>query len=174
LTKNRAHRIVIETGRCFLREIVPDDAETAYRLNLDPEVIRYTGDPPFASIEDARRFLENYDHYKRYGFGRWAVIEKKSGDFLGWCGLKFTGDKNEHDIGFRFFKKYWNMGYATETARACVAHGLTHLRFPFIVGRAMRDNAASIKVLKKIGLTFWKEESCGGEEGVVYRIERPA
>lgn len=73
---------ILETNRLFLREITPDDAETAYLLNLDPEVIKYTGDEPFTSIEEARKFLENYDHYRKYGFGRWAVINKSTEEFF--------------------------------------------------------------------------------------------
>src|SRR5437868_543478 len=111
---------ITETPRLHLREITVDDAKNAYELNLDPEVIKYTGDGPFSSIEDARDFLSKYDHYKKYGFGRWAVINKTDNDFLGWCGLKYTEEKNEFDVGFRFFKKHWNKGYATESAKACI------------------------------------------------------
>ena len=44
-------------------------------------------------------------HYEKYDFGRWAVIDKENDAFLGWCGLKFTPELAEYDIGFRFFKK---------------------------------------------------------------------
>jgi ribosomal-protein-alanine N-acetyltransferase len=50
------------------------DAQLAYDLNLNPEVIKYTGDVPFKNIEEARSFIIDYDHYSKYGFGRWAVI----------------------------------------------------------------------------------------------------
>ncbi len=52
-----AENIILDTPRLLLREMTPVDAEQAYLLNLDPEVIRYTGDEPFDSIETARRFL---------------------------------------------------------------------------------------------------------------------
>ena len=83
-----ATHYILETPRLGLREITTADAEQAYLLNLDPEVIKYTGDEPFSSIEAARAFLEKYDHYKKYGFGRWAVIRKEDRSLLGWCGLK--------------------------------------------------------------------------------------
>jgi ribosomal-protein-alanine N-acetyltransferase len=161
---------ITETPRLHLREITVDDAKNAYELNLDPEVIKYTGDGPFSSIEDARDFLSKYDHYKKYGFGRWAVINKTDNDFLGWCGLKYTEEKNEFDVGFRFFKKHWNKGYATESAKACIDLGFNKFNMDRIVGRAMKENTASINVLKKIGLTFWKNDTCGGEDGVIYLI----
>lgn len=50
---------IFETSRLRLREITPDDAEQAYALNADPEVLRYTGDQSFASVPDAKEFLRN-------------------------------------------------------------------------------------------------------------------
>ena len=81
---------------------------------------------------------------------------KENDEFLGWCGLKFTEKLNEYDIGFRFFKKYWNKGYATESAKSCINYGINKLKMTEILGRAMKDNIASIKVLEKIGLQYKK------------------
>ncbi|OYU95828.1 MAG: GNAT family N-acetyltransferase [Bacteroidetes bacterium B1(2017)] len=164
--------ILLETKRTYLREITADDAEKAYLLNLDSEVIKYTGDSSFESIDKAREFLEDYDHYKKYGFGRWGVIDKTENEFLGWCGLKYTKELDEFDIGFRFFKKYWNMGYATETAKACIDLGFEKLGITEIVGRARKENIGSIRVLEKIGLVYSKHFNFDGQEGVIYKIEK--
>ena len=166
--------MLLETERTFLREMTPGDAEQAYSLNLDPEVVQYTGDEAFASVEAARSFLEGYDAYARFGVGRWAVIRKADERFLGWCGLKYTPDQNEYDIGFRFFKQYWNKGFATETARACIAYGFEQLALPAIVGRARKENEASIRVLEKVGLTFQQAFEEGGAEWHLYRITNDA
>lgn len=165
-------KMVLETERLVLREHTIGDAENAYLLNLDPEVIKYTGDESFKSIEEARTFLGNYNHYEKYGFGRWAVIDKATQEYLGWCGLKYTPELDEFDIGFRFMKKHWNNGYATEAATACLHLGFSTLGMNRIVGRAMKENMASIKVLQKIGLSYMDERNCGGEEGVLYKIEK--
>lgn len=162
-----------ETERLLLREMTPDDAEQAYLLNLDPEVVQYTGDVAFESVGEARRFLEQYDHYRRYGFGRWAVIRKEDASFLGWCGLKYTAELDEYDIGFRFMKRFWNQGYATEAAKACLELGFRRFEMEIIVGRAMKENAASIQVLRKIGLMFHSDYQFGEEAGVLYRLENP-
>lgn len=164
--------MVLETKRLYLREMNPKDAESFYLLNLDPDVVRYTGDEPFENIEEARQFLENYDQYKRYGFGRWAVIRKEDDAFLGWCGLKYTRELDEVDVGFRFFKKYWNKGYATESARACVDWGMDQLDVHEIIGRAMKENTASIRVLEKIGLTYDRDFDFELHSGVLYKIKR--
>lgn len=114
-------------------------------------MLKYTRDKPFETIESAMQFLENYDHYKKYGYGRWAIIARKNHDFLGWCGLKYTKSLNVIDLGFRFFKRCWNKGYATESARACLMIGFEKYKIHRIAGRVMKDNEYSIRVLEKIG-----------------------
>lgn len=162
---------VIETQRCYLRELSLDDAQSFYDLNTDPEVVKYTGDNPFATIDDAKSFLENYNQYELYGFGRWAVIDKKTNAFLGWCGLKFSPESDEVDLGFRFFRKYWNLGYATETAQACLEHGFNNLNLDTIIGRAMQANIGSVRVLEKIGMEFFGRFEFDQHPGVLYQIE---
>jgi RimJ/RimL family protein N-acetyltransferase len=77
---------------------------------------------------------------------------------------------DEVDIGFRFFKAVWNQGFATEAAQKCIELGFDSFGIKRIVGRAMVDNIASVKVLEKLGLTFLKEFDFDGKEGVIYEI----
>ncbi|MCA0445479.1 MAG: GNAT family N-acetyltransferase [Bacteroidetes bacterium] len=144
--------LILKTERLDLREFTPDDAIHLFNLNSDPEVVKYTGDGPYSSIEEARTFLEGYTCYFDYGMGRWAVIHRETGAWLGWCGLKFHPETGEVDIGFRFFREHWGKGYATESAKACLDYGFETLGLFQISGRALVDNLASIKVLVKIGL----------------------
>ncbi|WP_321297437.1 GNAT family N-acetyltransferase [Marinifilum fragile] len=112
-------KVVLETERLRLREFTPKDAQSMFDLNADPEVIKYTGDLPFESVEQAKAFLQNYNDYKKNGFGRWAMITKVENEFIGWCGLKLN-EEELIDLGFRVFRNHWNKGYASETAKACV------------------------------------------------------
>ncbi len=165
-------KLILETERLLLRELSVKDASHFYELNNDSEVLNFTGDEPFQNIEQARAFLENYDHYSLYGFGRWAVISKENESFLGWCGLNYSKELDEFDVGFRFFRKYWNQGFATEAAQACVNYGISELKIPEILGRAMKKNAASIKVLEKIGMTYSKDFDFDGNEGAIFSINQ--
>ena len=162
---------ILKTNRLYLRKLTTDDAKSLYLLNLDRDVIKYTGDKAFKNMVDAKIFLTNYDHYKKYDFGRWAVINKENNKFLGWCGLKYTQELEEYDIGFRFFKNVWNKGYATESAVACVKLGFEKYKMAEIVGRVMKENTGSIRVLEKIGLTYNKPFNFDGQEGLIYKIE---
>ena len=165
--------IVIKTPRLYLRALTSEDAEDLYLLNLDPDVVRYTGDMPFESVGEAIKFLQAYNQYQKYGCGRWAVTTIKEDKFIGWCGLNYTPGLDEFDIGFRFFKSEWNRGYATESARACIEHGFEKLNLSRIVGRAMKENIASLNVLEKIGLKYIHPIVFDDHEGLVYEIEKP-
>jgi len=163
---------ILKTERLILREFKANDAKSLYELNSDPEVIKYTGDPPFVSIEEAEEFILNYDQYKKYGFGRWAVILKSNNEFIGWCGIKYTESLDEHDIGFRFFQKHWDKCYATESAAACLHYALHTLNIEIVYGRAMKDNLSSIQVLKNIGMNYSHEIKFDGASGAVYFIKK--
>lgn len=162
---------ILETSRTWMRHLTIDDAEFFYALNNDPLVMQYTGDAAFQDQQAARDFLAHYDQYAKYGVGRMAVLLKENNECIGWCGLKFHPDTNQYDIGFRFFRNYWGQGYATETAKAVVDYGFRQLQLSRIIGRAMKENNASIKVLEKCGMTYVQESACGGEPGVLYVID---
>ncbi|MCX8532385.1 GNAT family N-acetyltransferase [Chryseobacterium luquanense] len=164
-------KTILETDRLLLREFDISDAKIFYELNLNPNVIKYTGNSAFKDIDEAKDFLKNYSDYQRNGYGRWAVIDKSTNQFLGWCGLKYDENLNETDIGFRFFEHFWNLGFATESAKACIDYGFNELNLNTIVGRAMKENTASIKVLEKIGLSYEKNFDFDGKDGVIYRIK---
>ena len=162
----------LETERTTMCKLTIEHAIDFYTLNLDKEVLKFTGDQPFQNLQSAIEFLTNYDQYEKYGVGRLAVIDKVTSEFLGWCGLKFTEVKNEYDIGFRFYKRHWNKGLATETAQKCLEFGFCDLKVEKIVARAMLENIGSIKVLEKIGMTFKGHFDFEGNEGVLYEIRK--
>ncbi len=162
---------LIETQRLLLRELDLKDAPTIFALNNDREVIKFTGDLPFKDEREAWKFLFQYDHYQKYGYGRWAVLLKEDLQFIGWCGLKFHPEDGSTDLGFRFFQKYWNKGYASEAADACLRYGFEELKLDKIIGRARLANHASIRVLQKTGMRQEREFSFDGQPGVIYFME---
>lgn len=168
----RGTQIVAETDRLILREFDVKDAEAFYNLNNNPEVLKFTGDDPFASISEAEQFIKNYDQYQLNGYGRWAVIEKVSGKFIGFSGLKLN-EQGDVDLGFRFFQEQWGKGYATESAIACMKIGFEQYKVDAIIGRADQNNIASVKVLEKLGMSFWKYDACEHlNDAVYYRIKK--
>jgi len=161
-----------DTPRFSLSEFHSNDALGLYLLNRSTEALRYTGDVPFPSVAAASEFIDNYDCYERLGFGRWAVHEKTSGAFAGWCGLGMAREDEDIDIGFRFLPAVWGRGYATECAQATLTHALQVLRVVRVIGRAHPQNLASIRVLQKIGMQFVAEQQQEDGRWAIYAIER--
>lgn len=153
-----------------MRPFQPEDAESMFLLNQDPEVIRYTGDAAFQSIEAARQFIVGYRNYELHGYGRYSVFTNDRTEYVGWCGLNFNKDTRETDVGFRLLKNHWGKGYATEAAIACVGFGF-ELGLKKIIGRSARENLASIRVLKNIGMQFEREFTAHGFICEQYFIE---
>jgi RimJ/RimL family protein N-acetyltransferase len=161
----------IETERLFLRELLPTDEEKMYELDSNPEVHKYLGQNPIHRMEEARKVIALIrQQYIDNGIGRWAVIEKKTGEFIGWSGLKFirefeNGKVNFYDIGYRLMPQYWGKGYATESAKAAIKYGFEELGLTEIIGSANVENIKSRRALEKCGLTFvetfyWNEILC--------------
>ena len=145
---------IINTKRLVLREFSPHDAEPLFRLNNNSEVMRYTGDPPFTDVLAAAKFINSYTHYSKFGFGRWAVTLRETGEFMGFCGLRKSESSLDVDLGFRLFQKHWAQGFATEAAGAALDAGFRQFELKDITGQAMRENLPSITVLQKLGLRF--------------------
>ena len=161
---------LLETQRLIFRKFQEEDAEGMFRLNSDADVIRYTGDDPFTSIEEARSFIQQYDAYKTSGYGRLTLLLKDTMEYIGWCGLRYDVNSRETDLGFRLLKSHWNKGFATEASMCCLQDGFQRLGLERIIGRAMMENTASIRVLKKIGMEYEKEFEAHGGICVQYFI----
>lgn len=166
-------QIIIETERLLLREFLTEDALSAYTLNSDPEVIKYTGDPPFASVEAARVFLEQYNAYATHGIGRYAIIRKSDEAFLGWCGLKYHPKERIVDLGYRLHRIHWGKGYATESAQATLRFAFENRRYFNVVAHAHVENKDSDKVLTNCNFNKIKEIIYDGQPTFLYKKENP-
>ena len=166
--------IIIETERLLLRTFTVDDAPLIYELNLNPDVTRYTGDP-VKDLHHAQLILEQIilPQYALYNHGRWAVHIKPDMEFIGWCGLKNRPERNEIDLGYRFMKNAWGKGYATEAAFACLRYGFEKLNMQRIVGRAMPQNVASLRVLEKCGMQYVGDEVVDDHPAKTYEAFNP-
>ncbi len=166
------NKIIAETERLILREITVNDTKAVYDLNDDPDVVRYTSDPAFKNLDEAKELILNniQKQYADNGFGRWAVILKSTGAFTGWCGLKLRDGATEVDLGYRFMKKFWGYGYATEAAMASIKYGFETAGLNRIIGMAMEQNTASIKVLEKCGMKFCRKDFMHDHDALVYEI----
>ena len=152
-------KVFAETENLILREIVVEDTGDMFRLDSDPLVHEYLGKNPISCMGKARYYIDHIRmQYEKYGIGRWAAIEKSSGDWIGWTGLKMNtewspnGHSNFYDVGYRFMPQYWGKGYATESSIAARDYFFEHFPNQKLCGIAELGNGASCRVLEKIGL----------------------
>ena len=150
--------MIIETERLILREMVLDDAEDMLRLHSVPEVQKYTGEAIITSLDEIKEKIKKLRtrDYERHGFGRWATLLKDEMQFTGWAGLKYLPQFDEVDLGYRFLPEFWGKGIATEASRAILKYGFDQLKLKKIIAIAMKEHVASIRVMQKVGMEFYK------------------
>ncbi len=149
--------IHIETERLIIRDLEEFDVDGMFALDSNPEVHKFLGNRPISTKDEAEKVIANIrQQYIDNGIGRWAIVDKKSNDFVGWAGLKFeTGLRKEfnyYDLGYRLRKEYWGKGIATETAVASLKYGFEKMNLKEIGAAADVDHIASNKILQRVGL----------------------
>jgi [ribosomal protein S5]-alanine N-acetyltransferase len=168
-----SHRVGPETERLYLRAFEPDDAPALFRMCSEPEVIRYVGPQQLFSVEETRKFIEDYPDFREHGFGRWACWLKSENKIIGFSGLKKLMDLGGAvDVGYRFFPEYWGKGFATESALVSIKFGFETLELPEIIGIVDPENPGSIHVLEKLGMVQDGRVTHAGLEGLRYVITR--
>ncbi len=152
-------KVIFETPRLFLSRFTEEDAPLIYKLNSDPEVVKYVHEPVLENENQAKEILTNIilPQYK-LNLGRWKIHTKNDYEFIGWCGLKYIKETGITDLGYRLLKTAWGKGFATEAAQYTLIYGLRDLKIEVITGMAHIENIASLKVLEKIGMKFSKTD----------------
>lgn len=168
--------IILETERLIIRPLEATDAPGMYLMDSDPEVQKYVGKKPVSTVQQIEEVIAMVQgQYAQFGIGRWAVIEKVSGEFAGWTGFKYmegpvNGHEGFYDFGYRFARRFWGRGFATEAGKATLAYGLRELKLKDIFAMTDCDNAASRNVLHKLGFIYqatfeWHSEPNWREAG---------
>lgn len=177
--------VFLETERLILRRFTTDDVDLLVELDADPDVMLYiTGGiaTPREEVETdiLPAFLAYYERYPGYGF--WAVVEKASGEFIGWFHFRPRPEDppDEPELGYRFHRTAWGKGYGTEGSRALIRLGFETLGTQRVHAEGMAVNTASRRVMEKAGLRYvrtfhqaWPYKIPGDEEGdVEYALTR--
>lgn len=96
---------MIETERLILREYEWKDFEAIYEILSDPEIMQHYPEP--FDEERTRNWIEwNFENYRKYGFGLWAVVLKEKEEFIGDCGITLQNISGEYlpEIGYHIHK----------------------------------------------------------------------
>jgi ribosomal-protein-alanine N-acetyltransferase len=144
----------LRTDRLVLRAIQPEDVEMYYqRLFADPEVMRFLpGGEPLPRERLDGLVERSRAHWEQHGYGVWVVCDGGDGEIRGQCGLRYVDEVDETEILYAYSRSSWGRGLATEAARATLAFGFEQSSLQRIVAYAVPDNAASTRVMEKLGM----------------------
>lgn len=161
----------ITTERLLLRPATLEDLDAWRAISRDAEEVWFGA--PTSTLDDARANLgKHMHHHEQHGFGLCAVELRATHEMIGVAGLTHLADGPEVEAGYRFLRKQWGNGYATEAARASIAFGLGELRLERIVAVTLPTNRASRHVMEKCGMTFVGVMNVYGHAQVKYAIAR--
>ena len=160
----------LTTARLRLRRHRSEDAGELARLIDNWNVVRWLAEVPFPYTEDdARKWIaqthRNWQLAKDFQF---VATRADTGGMVGHIGLRIATSGlepagngqspalrgREGELGYWFGEAFWGQGLATEAAEATVQFGFRHLRLERIWAASLPDNAGSLRVLDKAGLTF--------------------
>jgi RimJ/RimL family protein N-acetyltransferase len=146
--------VLLNTDRLQLRHISLADAPFYVKLFNSKDWLKYIGDRKVKSVTAAEAYIQkNYlPAYQKHGYGSYVVQLKATEEIIGTVGLYRRENLEHPDIGFAFLEAYQGKGYGYEAASALMIHGKTHFDISTVLGFTMRENVASIFLLKKLGL----------------------
>lgn len=169
--------LILNTERLVLRHLEPDDLNPLFALYRDHEMRQYFPEGT-RNREETREELEWFlhGHPRRPELGLWATVERRSGEFLGRCGLLpwHIQGTDEVELAFMIKKERWREGLATEAAQGIIKHAREVLALRRIVCLVTPGNTASACVAAKVGMVFEREYT--DEQGPchLYALAMPA
>ena len=161
----------LETERLILDVWRSSDWTDFRPIAEDPEVMRYiTGGTPW-SEEQIRNFVDRQVKlYAERGFCRWRLLDRASGELVGFCGVGFWCEGWDPEIGWWLARRHWGRGLATEAARCALRDAFERVGLERVVSVAMVENAASRRIMEKLGLHLEREFENEGVKLVQYEI----
>lgn len=171
---------IIQTPRLLLRHWRESDCEPFIAMNRSPRVMRYFPEP-YSREQTLALYDRIQQEFTEKGYGLYAAEERESGRFIGFIGFHqadFAADFCPCvEISWRLNAPFWNRGYATEGARACLKEGFDRLGFTAVYSFTARCNRPSERVMQKLGMEYLCEfehpgVACGSplRTHVCYRI----
>ncbi|MET0662829.1 MAG: GNAT family N-acetyltransferase [Ilumatobacteraceae bacterium] len=158
------------TPRLEIRLPTEQDRERFVALFCDGDFMQYS-----AGVLDVdaahRRFDEMLVRAAELSFAKQPVIERLSGDIVGYVGVnRFEFDGQQRlEFGYRLIPEARGKGYATEAGRLVLERAAETFGGEML---AMIDptNSASQNVAEKLGFVFWKQAMIDGAVSNLYRL----
>jgi ribosomal-protein-alanine N-acetyltransferase len=140
--------MIFETERLIIRELKKSDSDNFFDMMGNPNVMNPIPQKVMTKDESDSKLNELITLEKSTNKKVWSLIEKKSNDFIGICGL-LKNNENENEIAYRLREKYWGNGYGTEIAKGLIDFGFKNLNFDLVMADVNIENTKSVKILDK-------------------------
>jgi RimJ/RimL family protein N-acetyltransferase len=162
------------TERLRLRAFRRSDVDDYAALYADPEVLRYLGcgPEPWDRGRSWRHMAFLLGHWQLGGSGMWAVEHRETGAFIGVVGFAAPAGWPGFELAWTLVRRWWGNGYATEGARAALAHAFTVWQKDRVISLIHPENRASIRVAERIGERLRGRIDHLGREMLCYGIDR--
>jgi ribosomal-protein-alanine N-acetyltransferase len=164
---------ILETARLRLRPLAAADVDDLHRLFTQPGVRRFLWDDEIIPRERTTAVVERSTAlFATHGFGLWAISFKDSPAIVGFCGFWHFHEPPQLELLYGLSSDHWHRGLATEAATAMIRYGFDALGFARIEASTDAANTASVRVMERAGLRFWKREMTNGLDTIYYAIDR--
>jgi [ribosomal protein S5]-alanine N-acetyltransferase len=163
-----------ETSRLIVRGISYDDLDAFATLCADPVAMQYMGDGKPLDRQTVQHWIDVcHRKYRERGYGTSAVVEKASGEFIGFCGVVRAPDNDFDEVIYAFAQQHWGKGYASEVAAAMLDYVFRISNLDEIYATIHSANKASQRVMAKVGMHYLKTQiEEDGHEVVFYIVQR--
>lgn len=161
----------LETPRLVMREWRDDDLDTHAAMSADPEVQRYLGGV-LDRVQSWRSMAFHTGHWVLRGYGNWVVERKSDGVVIGRVGLWNPEGWFGVEVGWKLARHAWGQGYATEAATAAITWAFDQLDYDRLISVINPDNAASIRVAERLGMTKSHDADLDGQPVTIMTIDR--
>jgi len=163
----------LQTKHLLLRAWKPEDVPAWLEILSERGILRYfpNQDPPSPDKADAY-IAHHLSHWEKFGYGHWAIVQKQDGGVVGWNGMEYLPELDQTEVAYLLSKRVQGRGYATEAAAAAVKFGFENAGLTKIIGLVHPQNAASLRVLEKCGLSFVDKINIWGLEMSRYQLLR--
>lgn len=149
--------------RLGFRLIEDADFGVLKELDMDPAVRAHFPDGILTPELIKERISKNKAAFRDNGFGDFAVVDLDSGEFTGRAGFARM-EGGDVEVGYVFLKRCWGQGLAQESLQALLIWARNNLNVPRIVAYAPRQHSASLNVMKKSGMRYFKTDTTRGVE----------
>lgn len=142
----------LHTTRLVLRRPTLEDARDIFeRYTQDPVVTQYLRWRPHKDIAQTESFIQRCLHAWDTGQGfPYVITLRQERGPIGMIDLRISGHRAE--IGYVLARAHWGHGYMTEAAKALVDWALNQPAIYRVWAVCDVENAASIRVLEKVGM----------------------